>query len=559
MNPDNRMEINVRKKYLPALLACISLVSGGLAGCSRNTDRGDGSGHMYGAALQSNPKSLDPQYAQDASSATVIKNMYSGLMMKDESGSIVCCNAESYEVSGDGCVYTFTLRDDNYWFFDENEDDVIDEDEYFPVTAHDYVFALRRILDPKMHSPYAKYFSCIKNASRVMSGGYSTEGAGVAARDDHTLEITLEYPCAEFLGLLTTPAAYPCNESFFLSTKGRYGLDDRSVMSNGPFYVRQWFYDPYGNNNILYMRKNTVNENDDYEILPSYVSFLVQDSEEEVRECFKNDETECFSTLNVGGYNPKKYSISGQEAITLGLIFNPGDSIYSNPSLRRAIAYATDRSLLSGKKSTDMSTAYGIIPPAVDVLGRSYRELVTDGGFDCFDGEKAKELLENAKKELNVSSLESVKIIVDTSTVDSGYLHSLSQSWQEILGIYIGIEDLTPAEFESRIAEGDYSIALYPLRADFDSGISVIDKFETVPCLKYAAGERSFSEDIMKSTTVPELVGSYSAAEQAILEECGFIPLFYKNCYLVADRDNEDIVYDPFTGSIDYRIAKNYS
>ena len=56
-----------------------------------------------------------------------------------------------------------------------------------------------------------------------------------------------------------------------------------------------------------------------------------------------------------------------------------------------------------------------------------------------------------------------------------------------------------------------------------------------------------------------QLVDSYAAAEKALLEQYGFIPLFYKNSYIVANKDNEDIIYDPFTGSVDYRIAKNYS
>ena len=550
----------MKKRKILAISACAAIMAGVTTACGGDEDkRGSGAGHMYGAALASNPQSLDPQFAGDPSSATVIKNMYSGLVMKDSSGSIVCCNAKDYTVSGDGCVYTFELREDNYWFFDTNEDDVIDDDEYFPVTADDYVFAFRRLLDPKMHSPYARDFACIKNSQRVSEGSYSTEALGAEALDDHTLQLTLEYPCAEFLGLLTTPAAFPCNEQFFISTKGRYGLDDRSVMSNGPFYVRQWFYDPYGNNNILYMRKNTVNERDDYEVLPSFVSFSIQDSEAEVRQCFKEDEAECFTAMKVGGYNPKKYSITGQKATTLGLIFNPNDKLYSNKELCKAVAYSADRESLRGQLDSDLQIAYGIIPPAVDILGRSYRDLASDKQFDVFDKEKAAECLAKAKEELKISSVESVKIIVDSSTVDSRYLHLLSQSCQESLGIYIGIEDLTSAEFNERIANGDYSIALYPLKADFNSGLAVFGEFDENECLKSAAGDLKSSESILQCPSVTELVNSYTAAEKALLEQYGFIPLFYKSSYIVAKKDNEDIIYDPFTGAVDYRIAKNYS
>lgn len=552
-----RTEIKVRKKELCALAVCAAVLVS-LSGCGKGGDKGSGAGHMYSAALESNPKSLDPQFAGDPSSATVIKNMYSGLVMKED-GGIVCCNASDYKVSEDGCVYTFTLRDDNYWFFDKNEDDKIDEDEYFPVTADDYVFAFRRLLDPKMHSPYASDFMCLKNSRHIADGSYSTEALGVKAVNDTTLEFTLEAPCAEFLGLLATPAAFPCNEEFFLSTKGRYGLDDRSVMSNGPFYVRKWFYDPYGNNNILYMRKNTPNENERYEVLPTFVSFSIQDSEAEVRQCFKDDEAECFSSMKVGGYNPKKYHIQGQMATTLGLVFNPDDKLYSNPDLRRAVALAVDREALNGQLSSDICEAYGIIPPAVDVLGRSYRELASDKQFDMYDADEARKLLEKAKEDMKIKSVDSVKIIVDTGTVDSRYLHILSQSWQDSLGIYIGIEDLTSAEFAERIASGDFSIALYPLRGDFNSGIAFLDKFTSVDCLKDNTDAAEGRAAVMKSSSVTDLINNYIAAEKKIIDSCGFIPLFYKNSYLVAKEDNEDIIYDPFTGSIDYRIAKNYS
>ncbi|SHM87609.1 oligopeptide transport system substrate-binding protein [Ruminococcus flavefaciens] len=554
-----RMEINVRKRKILSIAACAVICAASLSGCGSGNKKGDGSGHMYRAALPYNPKSLDPQYATDPSSATVIKNLYSGLVMKDEKGGISCCNAKDYSVSADGCVYTFHLREDNYWFFDENNDDIIDDDEYFPVTAKDYVFALRRILDPDMHSPFANEFMCLKDSRLARDNAHSMEALGVVAKDDYTLEISLEYPCAEFLSLLATPAAYPCNEEFFLSTKGRYGLDDRSVMSNGPFYVRQWYFDPYGSANILYMRKNEVNENEVYDIYPSFVSFSIEKNESAVKQCFKDDTAECFSSLKVGGYNPKKYNISGYKAITLGLVFNPADKLYSNENLRRAVALAADREALKGETSSDIQPAYGIIPPAVDIVGRSYRELSSEKQFDIYDTRAAADALARAKEELKVKSVESVKIIVDSSTVDSRYLHVLSQHWQDSLGIYIGIEDLTSKEFNERIESGNYSIALYPVKGDFNSGLAVLDKFRNEECLKKAAGEGFNTENVLKSSSVTELVNNYTAYEKALLERFGFVPLFYKSSYLVAKEDNEDIIYDPFTGSIDYRIAKNYS
>lgn len=529
-----------------------------LTSCGNN-DRGSGMNHMYNVPLLGNPQSLDPQYADDPASNTVIKNLYSGLMTVDQGGNVVCCNAEDYVVSENGTVYTFHLRQDNCWFFDENNDDVIDDEECFPVTADDYVYAIQRVIDPKMQSPYAEEFSCIKGAQIVEDGLEKPDFAEVYAADDYTFVAVLEKPDAEFLALMASPAAYPCNRKFFDSTKGRYGLDDRSVMSNGPFYVRQWFYDPYGSNNILYMRRNEKNWTDTYDIMPSYLSFTIERDEQDIRKLFKEEEIDCFTSMSSSPYNPKKYSITGMPAITLGLIFAPKDKYFSNENLRRAIASSIDRETLMSGKDSDVQTAYGIIPPAVRLLGRSYRELSSDKQFGSFDRDKAQELFAQAKSELGVESIEGVKVLVSADTIDSRKLHSLSQSWQDVFGVYIGIEEVTPEEFAERIAAGDYSIALYPLKADRESGEAAIKAFSTTECLKYALPEENISDGLTDCSTSSELVERYTEAEKKIIDKCGFVPLFYKNAYLIADRDNEDIYYDAFSGAVDYRLARNYS
>lgn len=541
------------------MFICTVLCAVNLSSCGNN-DRGDGKGHMYDISVLGNPESLDPQYATDSASNTIIKNLYSGLMTTDSNGNILCCNAESYTISSDGLEYTFNLKRDNYWFFDKNNDDIIDDDEYFPVTASDYVFAFRRILDPAMQSPYAEDFSCIRNGSNIISGKAFPETAGVIAVDNYTLNISLDYPSAEFLGLLATNAAVPCNREFFYSTKGRYGLDDRSVMSNGAFFVRQWFYDPYGVNNILYMKRNEVNNSETNEIYPSFLNFTIESSEDDIRNMFKEEQIECFTTMNTGGLNLKKYNVISASATTLGLIFNPDDECYSNENIRRMLAFSVDRKeLVKDADSSDVKEAYGIIPPAVKLLGRSYRELVADEQFEFYNIEEAKRCFEVAKAELQTESFDGAKILVCSGTIDGSYLHRLSENWQELFGFYIGIEEVTPSEFNRCLAEKDYSIALYPLNADYCSGLSVIRQFEEKECLKYVTDDSEITDRIKRCSGISELVDCYCTEESKLLDSYGFIPLFYKNSYLIMQNDNEDILYDPFTEAVDFKYAKNYS
>ncbi|MBO5163891.1 MAG: peptide ABC transporter substrate-binding protein [Ruminococcus sp.] len=550
---DTREKKVKKTAFLLSFILCAAM----LPSCG-NDDKEDGSGHMYDVPLNGNPQSLDPQFACDPSSNTVIKNLYSGLMQIDQSGNVVCCNAESFKVSEDGMVYTFTLRDDNFWFYDQNDDDVITEDEYFPVTAKDYAFALRRILDPQMKSPYRDDFACIMGAYEVMNGLEAADFADIYAPDDTTLQIVLNAPNAEFLRLMASAAAFPCNEEFFDSTKGRYGLDDRSVMSNGAFFVRQWFFDPYGSNNILYMKRNDANWSETYDIMPSFLSFTIEDSEEAVREVFKKEEIECLTSLSSSPYNPEKYLIEGIPATTLGLVFNPDDKHFSCINLRKALSLAIDRDELDAELGDDLQAAGGIIPPALTVHGRSYRELVSDKPFCAYSSEQANECYEAAKTELQSANFGQVKILVNAETANSSALRMVTQKWQDVLGLYIGIEDVSAEEFQRRIEAGDYSIALYPLKGRLAVGSDIIRELENIPPCKGAISESSIAEALVSCDTAESLVEKYSEAEKLIIHSYCFVPVFYKNSYLIADRDNEDIFYDPFTEAVDYRLAQNY-
>ncbi len=537
---------------------CAFAVSLSLFSCGDSGSQNDGSGHMYDASLLYNPKSLDPQFADDPSSNTVNSNLYSGLMKLDGSGSVVCDNALSYDISDDGLIYTFQLRQDNYWFFDTNDNDRIDDDEYFPVTAKDYAFAFQRLLDPQMQSPHGEKFTCISGGEKALKGEIAPTSIGVTAPDDDTLIIQLEYPSAEFLRLLTLNSASPCNEEFFFSTKGRYGLDDKSVMSNGAFFVRQWFFDPYGSNNILYMRRNSVNSSDENRTYPSYLSFSIEESEGDISALLKDRKIDCLTTLSSSAYSKRKYNITSERSLTLGLIFNPDDQTCSNFNLRKALAYSIDKTYLAENISSDITVASGLIPPAVSLLGRSYRDLVSDKSFADYNPDLAVTFLNEAKSVLNVPSLGTVKLLVSTDTIDSGYLHMITQHWQEVLGFYIGIEEVTSTEFNQRLASGDYQMALYPLTASYNSCISLIDEYVSCKYINATDSTAFIADNLKKCAEASQLSELLSDAERKLLDEYCFIPLFYKNCYLVSGDENEDIIYDSFTGAIDFKIAKNY-
>ena len=144
---------------------------------------------------------------------------------------------------------------------------------------------------------------CLKNAENIIKNSADYNSIGVTAASDTELVFELDYPSAGFLSSLASSAAMPCNKEFFYNTKGRYGLDDKSIISNGAFFIRQWFYDPYGHDNFVYMQRNLANNKYD-KIYPTSLNFYIKDTYEESENSFADNESDVLLSFM---YNKNKY------------------------------------------------------------------------------------------------------------------------------------------------------------------------------------------------------------------------------------------------------------
>lgn len=556
----------MQNKIIYILTAGLLAFSSLITGCDKQ--KPEGANYSFDYALPGNPESLDPQFASDKNSMTVIGNLFSGLMKMDDSGVISNDITQSYNVSKDGLKYTFTLRNDCYWYFDSNENEEAESSELFPVTAYDFEFAFQRIFNPETHSPFREKFECLKNASMIINGAADFTEIGVKALSDTELIFELEYASAGFLNSLSLTAAMPCNEDFFNSTKGRYGLDDKSVASNGAFFIRQWFYDPYGHDNFIYMRRNEKNSEFN-RIYPSYLNFYIKDSQSESAESFSAGSSDVLLTFEYDGRKFKNNVVNSYYNYTLGIVINPKKEKYSNKNIRMALAYGIDKASFEGQLSDDMSAAYGIIPPGISFLNKSYREinsdklasaLNSDGSMIDYDQKKAVNYFESGMSQMGLQSLENIKLLVPEGIMDTEYLHLVTQNWQTLFGFYIGIEEVPSEEYESRLIDGDYVMAVYPLSGDYNSPLSILEKFESVNN-DFGYSNASFQQivdEIKQLGNYNDGVEKYIEAEKMILNDFVFIPVFYKKEYEILGAGNHDILFDPFTKQLFFRHAKYY-
>lgn len=520
----------------------------------------DGSGYLFTASLSANPKSLDPQSATDAASKTIIENLYEGLVELDSSGVPQLAAAESCTTSPDGLTYTFLLKSDRFWFYDANQDDVVDDGETWQVTASDYVYAFRRIFDPQTQSSYTDTFSCLKNADAVQSGQMDPSEIGVRAVSDTELQFSLSRPDAEFLTNLASTAAMPCNEAFFQQTKGRYGLDQESVASCGAFYLRLWFYDPYGNQNQIFMRRNATNAKA-RSVYPTNLTFQIRKSSDAAAADFA-DGTSDLMISSV--YQPQymesdNWNITASRATTLGLIFNPDDTAFSNSKIRQALSMGIDRANTGKDSGDDLVPAYGLIPPGIHWDGNSYRDTYPDAQT-AYDADTAAALFQEGMQELGKESLDSAKILVCSSLMDCDHLHDIIQNWQKVFGFYIGIEEVSESDYWKRLENKNYTIAVYGITSSYDSPAGVLEQFDShINQFHYANGTTDASiQALHQCGSKEELQQKCAQLEQRLLSEYLFLPVFYKNQYCITKSSNRDIGYDPFSGALNFRDAKHF-
>lgn len=510
----------------------------------------DGSGHTFKYDLSSNPQNLDPQLASDESSIMVIENIMSGLVKKGSDGSIQPDAAKSYTISDDGLVYTFELKDDIYW---ESAADFTEK-----LTANDFVFAFQRIYDSEaLFSPYIDDFLCIKNAEAVSKGDLSKDKLAVTATSDNTLQIELEYPCFDLLEKLTLTGAKPCSKAFFEFTKGRYGLSAETTASNGAFYLKEWNYDPYWDNNYMILRRNKSNS-ENYFTYPYSLNFFIKKGTDSNMSDFLAGDIDCTVVSNYDKKIFEKKRYESYATKTYGLIFNTNSKYLASKSIREALSSSFVR---VESQNPDYVSGCGLIPLGVSVAGRKYRELVSDEGFNLYDKGKALSIWNSELKANNFVSIDGLKITIPESFGETALVSSITEQWQQNLEFYCGIEVVSENEYQLKLSNETYDIALVEIQSESGTAGGFLDYFSSnndliTPNTRYAvagaAAQISKAENLGKATEL------YTKAEQIIIDSYEFIPICYGNEYFIFPDNVTDLNYDPITHSVDFGEAKYF-
>lgn len=510
----------MKRRLISFFLVCVLTL---LCFVSCGKDTGEGKGLVY--PIDKDPEYLDPQIAQDKGAKNIINNCFEGLVRLDENGDIVPGVAEKWGVSEDGKTYIFTLRKDAAWYFPKSAAQLVDEEakEGYeePLTADDFVFALRRAVDKNTRAKEASCLLPIKNASEIIKGRLSPKKLGVKKVDSRKLEITLEYPDSDFLKTLTRAICMPCNEKFFELTKGRYGLAIQYVIGNGPFYLGSWNTDK-----SITIKKNPYYHGEN-EAVPQSVMLSIND-EFSTRAKKLSGSTYDVTPLDFEGYSQikddKNVTFIESENTVWSLVFNCRDDYMKDLSARLAVLYGFDTSLMNLSDNMSEKTHHLI---ANSCVGGSLSEKKIS--VPKYNISKAEKYWSKALESLEVNAM---SITIKCSVKNENDVRAVLQNLQKAFGIScdVRVNALEESELISDLESGNYQVAYAPVKAMTDSAVDYLEYAANIAF--YDNSEfRSVIRRIRKASD-SDKTGGIVNAEEHLINNGVIVPLFSAKSYL---------------------------
>ena len=514
------------KKYIAAALSVMIMT---LSGCGSNYKSIQE--NELNMTTRTTPTTMDPQMCHDVASSEAI-NLYSGTLFRyDLDRKLIPWLAESCDISEDGLIYTYHLRENLKW--SDGRD----------LTADDFVFGFKRLVDPETGSGsvYLATDCCkIKNAGAINMGEMPVDELGVSAPDKNTFVVELEVCCPYFNSLITMCSFCPCNEDFYNSCNGSYATSDETMLSSGPYLVDS--YEPMALQ--VHFKKNP-NYFDKDSIELEGINYQVISNVQQGVMCY---ETGMFDITTVGGELIEL--AEGDDDLTefssasiYFLFMNYQVEALKNKNIRMALSKCIDRDAIVKNVFKAGYASLTRINPAgyyMEVDGKDFAEDQTlYDEYTALDLAKAKECWEAGLSELGINELE---LSLAFSSGSQAAMEVVALDMEKALpGLDIKLVPISFKEYLSADTSGKYDIILQGWVADYADPTSFYNLFLTGASDIYGYSNPDYDELLRRceeelATTPEERNVVLHEAEDLIMEDVGCIPLFSTgSSYLISD------------------------
>ena len=470
---------------------------------------------VYRRGNAAEPHSLDPNMSSGVQEFEIIGDLMVGLMGQDIDGRPVPGMATHWETSADGLTWTFHLREAQ-WSDGE------------PVTAEDFVYSWRRILDPGTASSYAYFLYLVKNGAAVNAAKLPATALGARAVDPHTFEIHLEHPAPYFLEMLTHTATMPLPRHL-VEIKGRDWAQPGTYVGNGAFVLKQWIPNEY-----VLVEKNP-RFYDAANVSLKQVIFYPTDDYGVALQRFRAGELDFqdrFPEQQIGWIreNMPRNIDPVPQLITDIIAFNHKRKPFDDIRVREAINLALNREAITGRVlRAGHLPAYALVPPGI----ANYPH----GTSLDFHGMPYPARLERARSLMRAAGYDDtnrLKTTYLTRATTPGVSRAVAAAIQQMLAqSYIDMAIL-PTDmqiFYPTIQAHDFDIAQSGWVADFNDASTFLDLYRTGGGDNWGEYSNPAFDAMLASAQADLNLESrgrkLAAAETMVLKDFAAAPLFF--------------------------------
>ncbi|KEK21930.1 peptide ABC transporter substrate-binding protein [Bacillus gaemokensis] len=427
------------KKFL--IFAIMTVLAIALVGCGKKeTSKASASkGDRFVTNLGSDPYTLDSAISTDNNSNYVIEHLFASLYRQTSDGKIEKDLLDKEEASSDGKEYTFHLKKDLKW-----SDGSL-------LTAKDFEFAWKRILNPKTGSMNATELYFIKGAEAFNTGKGAEDAVGIQAIDDQTLKLQFDHPVPSIKQKLAQSLFIPLSKKS-IDDKGKLKTDPKGLLTNGPFKLKEWKHNQavvVEKNKDFYDKKVTLKE----------IEFRIIPESKTAYQLYKSGELDLVSKLSQDAIekekNNKEYK-KMQDFSTSIYSFNSEKAPFTNAKVRKAFALAVDRKFIVEKiMKNNAKEAYGFVPEGAKTeSGRDFRK--EKGDYFKYDPAAAKALLEEGMKEEGWTTLPEVTL---KHSDQKKVAEALQEMFKKSLGVDVKLESKEWKSYIDMYKQSDFQIA----------------------------------------------------------------------------------------------------
>lgn len=473
------------------------------------------------------PKALDPHLVSSVGDANILRALFEGLVSNHPSDDTIHEPgvAERWESNPEATEWRFFLRSDARW---SNGD---------PVTAHDFVYAFSRILDPDMASPYATMLYFLKNAEAYNTGTLRNFGdVGATAVSDHELLCSLAYPAPYFPDVVKHTSWLPVHQA----TVEKFGSKTAAftdwqkpgnLVSNGPYQLESWRI-----NASVKVRRNPYYW-DAKNVSLNGINFYAIDNVFTEEAAFRNGLIHYTYSVpqNLIPRYQKAQDPRLRSETYAGIYFfrcNVTRPPTDNADFRRALAYAIDQQVI-----VDYVTMGGQVPASAytppSKAGYQPPAVIS------YDPQKALEYLRKAGY-ANGSEVPEFAIIINTSEAHQAIAVAIQDMWKKTLGITkVKIENQEWKVFQQTVQDLNYNVSRAGWIADYVDPTTFLNMWVTGDSNNETGWSNAdYDRLIRESAQLADPDARYAKlaeAEALLLDEMPVLPIYwYTRVYLLS-------------------------